>query len=176
MDEERGAEEDIGAAVRKVRALLQQSMLRDRAYVGRKLQALRDKSRRARDPETALEALNGLAGRLEASIREKEERIARCPVLRYPRELPIVARRQDIVRAIRDNQVVIISGETGCGKSTQIPKMCLEAGGGINGGGGVTPPPAPPTSPGGWGSRWAGRSATRSASRTGPRTTPTSRS
>ncbi len=140
MDKARAEEPDIGTAVRRVRNLLQQSMLRDRAYVGRKLQALVDKSRRIRDPKTALEALNGLEKRLEASIREKEERIARCPALRYPRELPIVARRQDIVRAIRDHQVVIISGETGCGKSTQIPKMCLEAGRGATARSAVTQP------------------------------------
>jgi ATP-dependent helicase HrpA len=140
MDKERGTEPEIGAAVRRVRSLLQQSMLRDRAFAGRKLQALHDKSRRARDPKTALEALDGLEKRLEASIREKEARIAHCPALRYPRELPIVARRQDIVRAIRDHQVVIISGETGCGKSTQIPKMCLEAGRGAVGKVGCTQP------------------------------------
>lgn len=115
-------------------------MLRDRAYVGRKLQALVDRSPRARDPKTALEALGELEKRLEASIRQKEERIAHCPALRYPRELPIVARRQDIVQAIRDHQVVIISGETGCGKSTQIPKMCLEAGRGAVGKIGCTQP------------------------------------
>ncbi len=140
MDKEPVAGQDIGAAVRKVRALLQQAMLRDRAYVGRKLQALIDRSPRARDPKTSLEALGGFEKRLEASIREKEERIARCPALRYPRELPIVARRQDIVRAIKDHQVVIISGETGCGKSTQIPKFCLEAGRGAVGKIGCTQP------------------------------------
>ena len=140
MDKARVEGLDIGAAVRRVRGLLQRSMLRDRAYVGRKLQTFVDKSQRARDPKTALEALDGLEKRLEASIREKEARIARCPALHYPRELPIVARRQDIVRAIRDHQVVIISGETGCGKSTQIPKMCLEAGRGAVGKIGCTQP------------------------------------
>jgi len=58
----------------------------------------------------------------------------------YPPELPITARRAEIVRAIRKNQVVIISGETGCGKSTQIPKMCLEAGRGRHGRIGCTQP------------------------------------
>ncbi len=50
--------------------------------------------------------------------------------LSYPRELPITARKDEIVAALRETRrrVVIISGETGCGKSTQIPKMCLEAG------------------------------------------------
>ncbi|MHC1742366.1 MAG: ATP-dependent RNA helicase HrpA [Syntrophobacteraceae bacterium] len=48
--------------------------------------------------------------------------------LNYPPELPITERREEIVRAIRENQVVVITGETGSGKSTQIPKMCMEAG------------------------------------------------
>ncbi len=46
----------------------------------------------------------------------------------YPEELPISAAREEIVAAIRANRVVIIAGDTGCGKSTQLPKMCLEAG------------------------------------------------
>jgi ATP-dependent helicase HrpA len=52
----------------------------------------------------------------------------RIPGLRYPKELPITQHRAEIVRAIKNNRVVIICGETGCGKSTQIPKMCIEAG------------------------------------------------
>src|SRR4026209_1339723 len=46
----------------------------------------------------------------------------------YPPNLPITARKDEIVAAIRDHQVVVIAGETGSGKTTQIPKMCLEAG------------------------------------------------
>ncbi|MEX3609597.1 ATP-dependent RNA helicase HrpA [Rothia sp. LK2588] len=46
----------------------------------------------------------------------------------YPQHLPVTERREDIIAAIRDNQVVIIAGETGSGKTTQIPKMCLELG------------------------------------------------
>ncbi|MBM3306033.1 MAG: hypothetical protein FJY79_08860, partial [Candidatus Aminicenantes bacterium] len=62
--------------------------------------------------------------------------------LNYPRELPITARKDEIVAALRAERrrVVIISGETGCGKSTQIPKMCLEAGRGAGGMVGVTQP------------------------------------
>ena len=47
--------------------------------------------------------------------------------IRYPADLPITARRAEIVQAIRDHQVVILAGETGSGKTTQLPKMCLEA-------------------------------------------------
>jgi ATP-dependent helicase HrpA len=49
--------------------------------------------------------------------------------IRYPADLPITARREEIVGAIRGNQVLILAGETGSGKTTQLPKMCLEAAG-----------------------------------------------
>ncbi len=51
----------------------------------------------------------------------------------YPPELPITARREDLVDAIRSHQVVVVAGETGSGKSTQLPKLCLEAGRGTDG-------------------------------------------
>jgi ATP-dependent RNA helicase HrpA len=87
-----------------------------------------------------LAELTQLAARLEQSAVERERRYRRRPHLHYPSALPITPRRQEIVRAIRDHPVVIISGETGCGKSTQIPKMCLEAGRGIAGKIGCTQP------------------------------------
>jgi len=55
------------------------------------------------------------------------------PTVTYPDDLPVAARRDDIAAAIRDNQVVIVAGETGSGKTTQIPKICLELGRGIEG-------------------------------------------
>ena len=53
---------------------------------------------------------------------------SRLPPLSYPAELPIVARREEIVAALKANQVLIVCGETGSGKTTQLPKMLLEAG------------------------------------------------
>ena len=53
--------------------------------------------------------------------------------LTYPESLPITERRDEILAAIRDHQVVIVAGETGSGKSTQLPKLCLEAGRGVEG-------------------------------------------
>jgi len=50
------------------------------------------------------------------------------PVISYPPELPVSAARDDIARAIRDHQVVIVAGATGSGKTTQLPKICLELG------------------------------------------------
>jgi ATP-dependent helicase HrpA len=52
----------------------------------------------------------------------------------YPPELPVSQRRDDIAKAIRDHQVVIVAGETGSGKTTQLPKICLELGRGVRGG------------------------------------------
>ncbi|HEY2765976.1 MAG TPA: DEAD/DEAH box helicase, partial [Pseudonocardiaceae bacterium] len=66
-----------------------------------------------------------------------QQRIARrraaLPQIRYPQTLPISRRRDEIADAIRDHQVVIVAGETGSGKTTQIPKICLELGRGIRG-------------------------------------------
>ncbi len=79
------------------------------------------------------------AARLTAWL---EARARNAPRVSYPPELPIAARAGEIVDALRSprRRVVIISGETGCGKSTQIPKMCLEAGRGVAGRIGVTQP------------------------------------
>jgi len=48
--------------------------------------------------------------------------------IEYPPELPITARREELLAAIRDHQVVVVAGETGSGKTTQLPKLCLELG------------------------------------------------
>ncbi|HUP96030.1 MAG TPA: DEAD/DEAH box helicase, partial [Burkholderiales bacterium] len=61
------------------------------------------------------------------------KRLANLPQPTYPEELPVVARRQEIARAIAAHQVVIVSGETGSGKTTQLPKICLELARGVNG-------------------------------------------
>lgn len=55
------------------------------------------------------------------------------PKVHYPEELPVSQRREDIAAAIRDHQVVIVAGETGSGKTTQLPKICLELGRGVQG-------------------------------------------
>jgi len=55
------------------------------------------------------------------------------PPITYPAELPVSQRRDEVARVIRDHQVVVIAGETGSGKTTQIPKICLELGRGVDG-------------------------------------------
>src|SRR5688572_24181682 len=62
-----------------------------------------------------------------------EKRRANLPRPNYPEELPVVARREEIARAIAGHPIVIVCGETGSGKTTQIPKICLELGRGVAG-------------------------------------------
>jgi len=79
----------------------------------------------------------GATGRVLSQLAAAEAKIATrraaVPLPYYPRELPIVARKDDIAAAIRDNQVVVVAGETGSGKTTQLPKICLELGRGVQG-------------------------------------------
>src|SRR5271157_4482101 len=78
--------------------------------------------------------------KLETPHGKRALRLGNTPGITYPGPLPITARRHDIVKAIRKHRVVVITGETGSGKTTQIPKMCLEAGRGISGVIGCTQP------------------------------------
>ena len=70
----------------------------------------------------------------------QEARQASVPELRYPADLPVSQRKDEIGAAIRDHQVVIVAGETGSGKTTQLPKICLELGRGVTGQIGHTQP------------------------------------
>ncbi len=79
------------------------------------------------------------------SVRVKQRAASREAALvgvaiSYPEELPVSQRRDDIAAAIRDHQVVIVAGETGSGKTTQLPKICLELGRGVAGQIGHTQP------------------------------------
>ncbi|CAD5379985.1 ATP-dependent RNA helicase HrpA [Pseudomonas sp. OF001] len=71
--------------------------------------------------------------RFQASIAKVAARRASVPRIRYDDALPIAARREEIRAAIEKHQVVVIAGETGSGKTTQLPKICLEAGRGVAG-------------------------------------------
>jgi ATP-dependent helicase HrpA len=115
--------------LRRIHALLPKAMAREREAVRRALAALGRPGAKA----PGAEALQRLEARLSASRAEKDQRRQDLPALAFPEALPITARRAEIVAAIRRHRVLIVSGETGSGKSTQIPKFCLEAGRGIGG-------------------------------------------
>src|SRR6478735_1672954 len=73
------------------------------------------------------------AARQAAREARMARRRAAMPTVTYPEDLPVAARKDDIAAAIRDHQVVIVAGETGSGKTTQLPKICLELGRGVEG-------------------------------------------
>ncbi|MET8871266.1 ATP-dependent RNA helicase HrpA [Nocardia sp. NPDC004604] len=102
---------------------------------------LRDEHRLRRSLDRARGGdLTGIAAEIAAAEQRVEARRAAVPEIRYPEQLPVSARREDIAKAIMENQVVIVAGETGSGKTTQIPKICLELGRGIRGTIGHTQP------------------------------------
>ncbi|UWS31148.1 ATP-dependent RNA helicase HrpA [Erwinia pyrifoliae] len=104
-------------------------MLRDRQRLLHRLQS----AKKIKNP-TALQAVTG---ELSADITSAEQRVAArqaaTPSIRYPENLPVSQKKQEIADAIRASQVVIVAGETGSGKTTQLPKICLELGRGIRG-------------------------------------------
>jgi ATP-dependent RNA helicase HrpA len=119
-----------------LRARLPELMLADRQRLARRLDraaALRDGGPR----ERALGQVDRDIGAAEARVAAR--RLA-VPVIGYPAELPVSQRKDEIAAAIRDHQVVIVAGETGSGKTTQIPKICLELGRGVTGQIGHTQP------------------------------------
>jgi len=117
---------DARAELRALRERLDDLTLDDAHRLGRRLERLRG-ARSARPLE-----------RFVAEIEEAEERIAKrravVPArIDYPAELPVTARREDLLKVIHKHQVVVVAGETGSGKSTQLPKLCLELGRGVRG-------------------------------------------
>src|SRR6476620_9412462 len=113
----------------ELRARLPGLMPRDRRLLSRRL----DSAAALGDPAARDAAFGQLIAELEAAAARVEARRHAVPVVSYPPELPVSQRKDEIAAAIRDNQVVIVAGETGSGKTTQIPKICLELGRGQSG-------------------------------------------
>ena len=116
--------------VRELRARLDGLTIRDAARLGRRLKSVRDVS-----PDK----LRHIADQVTAAEAVVAARIAAVPAISYP-DLPVAAHRDELARAITDNQVVVVAGATGSGKTTQLPKICLELGRGVRGTIGHTQP------------------------------------
>jgi ATP-dependent helicase HrpA len=131
----------LKSRLHNIRRRIPQAMLLEQEQVGTRLARIEKRLRRGggtgKEPE---KEISSLERRLGQSIRERELREARRPDVSYPEVLPIAAAKDEIIRAVKENQVIIVSGDTGSGKSTQLPKMCLEAGRGIAGKIGCTQP------------------------------------
>ncbi|WNI16282.1 ATP-dependent RNA helicase HrpA [Actinacidiphila sp. ITFR-21] len=103
--------------------------LRDEQRLGRRL----DGARRIRKPEARDAVLAEIAAEIDRGELRLAARRSAVPEVTYPEQLPVSQKKDEIAAAIRDHQVVIVAGETGSGKTTQIPKICLELGRGVRG-------------------------------------------
>jgi len=126
-----------GGDVRAQFQRLDRCTIADRWRLRRALRRMLDASRTKSVPQ---EELARLSAALDAAERKVALRCARKPEISYPESLPVSGKRDEIARAITDNQVVIVCGETGSGKTTQLPKICLDIGRGTFGQVGHTQP------------------------------------
>ncbi len=113
-------------AARAFAKRIDQCMTRDRYR-------LRQQLRRLDEGRTDPSALESLQANIERSAAVYSTRLAGLPRIQYPEELPVSERKADIAAAIRDHPVVIVCGETGSGKTTQLPKICLDLKRGVAG-------------------------------------------
>ncbi|HXH03389.1 MAG TPA: ATP-dependent RNA helicase HrpA [Candidatus Competibacteraceae bacterium] len=104
---------------------LQDCLLRERTALARRLQGLR---RRAERGQPIDRGLSELGAAIEAAAARGRARRAALPRPSFDDSLPINQKRAEIAAAIREHQVVVVCGETGSGKTTQLPKICLELG------------------------------------------------
>ncbi len=116
---------DVSELRRRLGALT----LRDEQRLGARLHRLRT----LEDPGAREQELARLVAELEKADARVAARRASVPEVSYPPQLPVSARRDELLATIRDHQVVVVAGETGSGKTTQLPKLCLELGRGIRG-------------------------------------------
>ena len=113
-----------GRTDNNVRQAINRCMIRDRYRLRGQLRRLK------RNDQDGWDKLHK---RIEQSTALAEQRQQGIPEVKYDQALPVVDRKADIKKAILENQVVVIAGETGSGKTTQLPKICLEAGRGVYG-------------------------------------------
>ena len=115
--------------LKKIETLVPKAMGSDQHTIYRALSAIKKKLRpTSKLPENNTKACQQLLKRVQDSVFKRQVRQKGRPIsLNFDPDLPIIQKKTEIIEAIKKNCVVIISGETGSGKTTQIPKFCLEA-------------------------------------------------
>jgi len=126
--------------IKKLEALLPDALCADRQAVRREIVSIKRFKAKNLSDEKLNKTILRLEKQLHNSIKKKALRKQNLPSLTYNPDLPITDKKNEIIDLISKNQVLIISGETGSGKTTQIPKFCIAAGRGIDGKIGCTQP------------------------------------
>ena len=101
-------------------------MLRDKSRFSRRLHGVK----KVKNPEAQQAILQEMAQEIEQAAGRVLLREASRPTITYPENLPVSQKKDEILQAVRDHQVVIVAGETGSGKTTQLPKICMSWGAG----------------------------------------------
>ena len=130
---------NISQHIHRINKNIGRTMATDYYYLSRTLEAI-EHSRDVDQAPVSFKKLLYLQKRVNSSCERYQRRAQSIPPLRFPKELPISVKKNEIITAIQKSQTVIITGETGSGKTTQIPKMCLAAGLGLRGMIGLTQP------------------------------------
>lgn len=102
----------------------------DRAQLERLAKDIDRRKKADKPADRLVEKYQRLLARSAALVEQKAQQI---PTIEFPEQLPISERRDEIAEAIAKHQVVVLAGETGSGKTTQLPKICMQLGRGING-------------------------------------------
>ena len=131
---------DIHNQLNRLSSMLPEAMPEDRTPAMRQIKKTRQLLKKGTAAQDLLKALATIENRINRSIRRKIRRREGLPSTGEIPSLPIWGKKNDIIQAIKKNQVVIVSGETGSGKTTQIPKFCISAGRGVEGLIGCTQP------------------------------------
>ena len=131
---------DMHKQLKRLNSLLPEAMPADRPQVLRRMKKARALFKQGAAGQDLAKVLDEIEKQINRSIRIKNHRRTHLPPTGKMPSLPIWDKKDAIIRAIKDNPVVIVSGETGSGKTTQIPKFCLEAGRGVEGLIGCTQP------------------------------------
>ena len=134
MESKHSRRDDGAPTPRELERMLDRALTSD---VGRLRARLRGRERKR---PSAPETMRELAQEIAASVAQREARAALVPPITLDESLPITQRADEITRLIREHQVLVIAGETGSGKTTQLPKLCLAAGRGVAGMIGCTQP------------------------------------
>ncbi|WP_250658395.1 ATP-dependent RNA helicase HrpA [Alkalimarinus coralli] len=112
-----------------IREQLTDCLIKDQAYIRRRLRKV-DQIKDLAKKDKAFDELQSKVERSKARVIARQNAV---PEICYPPELPVSQKSDEIAAAIKDHQVVVVAGETGSGKTTQIPKICMQLGRGVKG-------------------------------------------
>ena len=108
--------------IEKIESFLPHVMAADRLAARREIQRWLRLKNKSGSRQNIAQRLKRLQVRLETSEQKRSRRLANLPVLQFNEDLPIFAKKDEIVDAVKRHPVIVVSGETGSGKTTQLPK------------------------------------------------------